>query len=203
MSRQSVLEYFQQDSRPHNETAVVFRRGYRMVRWSYSHLYRAGKNFAALARSHGVSKGDRVLIWGENSGEWIAAFLGCLFCGAVAVPMDAISDKAFARRVAQQAGVRIAVAARNLPPLNLPITTIAFEDIGEPIGKTEDFVAADARRDEPFEIVFTSGTTTEPRGVVLTHGNILANLSQSRRKSSHTEATSGSSILCAFWNSCL
>ena len=93
MPRQSVLEYFRHDSRPPNEAAVVFRRGYRMVRWPYARLFRAAAAFAAKLRSHGVAKGDRVLLWGENSGEWIAAFLGCLFCGAIAVPMDAIADK--------------------------------------------------------------------------------------------------------------
>ncbi len=116
MPRQSVLEYFRPDFRPAREIAVVWRRGYRMVRWSYGDLFRAAAHFAARLRARGVAPGDRVLLWGENSGEWVAAFLGCLFCGAVAVPMDATADTGFASRVAQQAGVHVAaIIGRNLP----------------------------------------------------------------------------------------
>jgi long-chain acyl-CoA synthetase len=176
MPRQSVLEYFQRDSRPPGEAAVVFRRGYRTVRWTYGRLFVAAEGFAARLSSHGIAKGDRILLWGENSAEWIAAFLGCIFCGALVVPMDAIADKAFARRVAQQAGVRVLVAARGLPSLDLSLPAIVLEDISEPSGAVANFVQPVFDRHDPVEIVFTSGTTAEPRGVVLTHGNLLANL---------------------------
>jgi long-chain acyl-CoA synthetase len=175
MSRQSVLEYFQPNSRPPREAAVVFRRGYRTVRWTYARLFRSTVAFAARLRSQGIGKGDRVLLWGENCGEWIAVFLGCLFCGAIVVPMDAIADKAFARRVAQQAGVRLVVAGRGLPSLDLPLSTIVLEDLGE-AANVENFSLPAFARSDPVQIVFTSGTTAEPRGVVLTHGNLLANL---------------------------
>ena len=78
-----------------------------------------------------VSAKGMARLWGENCGEWIAAFLGCLFCGAIVVPMDAIADKAFARRVAQQAGVRLVVAGRGLPSLDLPLPAMVLEDLGE------------------------------------------------------------------------
>ncbi len=161
---------------------MVFRRGYRMVRWTYARLFQAAAGFAARLRSLGIAKGDRVLLWGENSGEWIAAFLGCLFCGAIVVPMDAIADKAFARRVAQQAGARLVVASRNLASLDLPLGTIPLEDLGDGMDGVGDFSLPVFERTDPAEIVFTSGTTAEPRGVVLTHGNLLANLEPIERE---------------------
>jgi len=178
MSRQSLLEYFRPDVRPLGEPAVAWRRGYRTVRWSYADLLRAAAQFAAELERRGIEKGERVLLWGENSGEWIAAFLGCLFRGAVAVPMDAIAEKGFARRVAEQAGVRLAVVGRGLPEADLAPTVIRLEDLGEisASGPLKDFPFVAAGRSDPIEIVFTSGTTAEPRGVVLTHGNLLANL---------------------------
>src|ERR1700687_421547 len=106
MPRQSLLEYFQPGSRPSNEIAVAWRRGYRMVRWKYAELLGTAQQFAYELQARGVARGDRVLLWGENCGEWVAAFLGCMFSGAVAVPMDAIADKSFATRVAHQAGGR-------------------------------------------------------------------------------------------------
>ena len=181
MPRQSLLEYFQPESRRAREIAVAWRRGYRTIRWTYAELLQTAHQFTKDLTSQGITKGDRILIWGENSGEWLAAFLGCLFAGAVAVPMDAIADRNFAIRVARQAGVRAAAVSREL-------AAGAANDLGIPIIELEtlrpahaqkaapEFFSPPIQRTDPVEIVFTSGTTSEPRGVVLTHGNLLANL---------------------------
>ena len=178
MPRESLLEYFEKTSRPPNEIAVVWRRGYRTIRWSYADLFGAATQFALELRSRGIEKGDNVLLWGENSGEWTAAFLGCLLHGAVSVPMDVTADKSFAQRVSNQAGVRLAVVGRRLPSVDLATTKVCLEDFFETASGrlTNSFTPAAAARTDPVEIVFTSGTTAEPRGVVLTHANILANL---------------------------
>lgn len=178
MPRQTLLEYFQPNSRPSSEIAVSWRRGYRMVRWSYGELVRIAAQFAGELESRGIAKGDRVLLWGENSGEWVAAFLGCIFRGAIAVPMDAIAEKSFAARVAKQSGAKLAVVGRELPALEASLPILPFEGLTTIVGgkSAEDFRRSPAQRSDPIEIVFTSGTTAEPRGVVLTHGNLLANL---------------------------
>ncbi|HKV46689.1 MAG TPA: AMP-binding protein [Candidatus Acidoferrales bacterium] len=178
MPRGSLFDYFRPDTRPVNETAVVWRRGYRRERWSYSTLLSHATKFAIELQARGIVKGDRVLIWGENSGEWIAAFLGCIFRGAIAVPLDAIGEKSFAERVAKQAGVRLAIVGRNLAAENLTQQVITLEDLTQISARraSGNFSAVSAAKDDPVEIVFTSGTTAEPRGVVLTHGNILANI---------------------------
>ena len=67
MPRQSLLEYFEADSRPGGEVAVVWRRGYRMERWTYDRLRRTAVQFAHELGARGIAKGDRVLLWGENS----------------------------------------------------------------------------------------------------------------------------------------
>jgi len=196
--RQSVIEYF----RPSRDTAVVWRRGYRMERWTYAKLFVEATRFAAELEARGIAKGDRVLLWGENSGEWVGAFLGCVLRGAVAVPMDAIADPGFAARVAQRAGVKLVVAGRRAlapgadgGPAGIAesgsawaaIPAICLEDLTElrPDGAVSPRLALDARREDPVEIVFTSGTTAEPRGVVLTHGNLLANLEPIEREFEH------------------
>ena len=177
MPRQSLLEYFESDSRPPDEIAVAWRRGYRMLRWTSSELHRTAQQFARELAGRGVAKGDRVLIWGDNSGEWLAAFLGCLFAGAVAVPMDAIADKNFASRVARQARVRLAVLGRELSA-DFECPALVLEAVCETVSRhpASGFSSPAISRNDPVEIVFTSGTTSEPRGVVLTHGNLLANL---------------------------
>jgi long-chain acyl-CoA synthetase len=180
MARESLLEYFREESRPRGEAALVWRRGYRTVRWTWADLRGAAVRFAAALQQRGIAKGDRVLIWGENSGEWVAAFLGCMFAGAVAVPMDVTAEAGFARRVARHAGVRLAVMGRGLELEDGGVASLGLEDFfeGSPVGSTAaaPFTPVAAARGDAVEIVFTSGTTAEPRGVVLTHGNLLANL---------------------------
>ena len=181
MARQSLLEYFQPDSRPGREVAFVWREGYRTIRLPYAGFLSGARQFAGELDARGVRKGDRVLLWGENSGAWVSAFLGCLMQGAIAVPMDASSEKGFVQRVVEQAGVKLAVVARPLRSPLEPSRTILMEDCADRLrdpappvaGK---FPSAKAALADPVEIVFTSGTTAEPRGVVLTHGNFLANL---------------------------
>jgi long-chain acyl-CoA synthetase len=177
-AHESLLDYFRADYRPAREIAVAWKRGYRMERWEYQKLHRAAVRFARELESRGVAKGDRVLLWGENSGKWVAAFLGCLLRGAVAVPMDAIGEKTFARRVAEQAGVKLAVVSSGLPAQELNVPTLNLEDLTESTRgpAAENYSSPPLGRNDAVEIVFTSGTTAEPRGVVLTHGNLLANL---------------------------
>jgi long-chain acyl-CoA synthetase len=162
-----------------------------MVRWSYAELLGRATQFASELEARGIAKGDRVLLWGENCGEWVAAFLGCILRGAVAVPMDAIADANFAARVAQQAAVRLAVVSRELalPAAATSIPTIRFGELGKESAQrahpVKQVSPAAAHRDDPVEIVFTSGTTAEPRGVVLTHGNLLANLEPIEKEFEH------------------
>jgi long-chain acyl-CoA synthetase len=155
-----------------------------MIRWTYAHLVRTAEQFARELESRGIAKGDRVLLWGENSGEWVAAFLGCVLRGAIAVPMDAIADKGFATRVAQQSRVKLAVISRNMPSLDASVPVMALENLTGALTAhaADGFVPSVATRDDVVEIVFTSGTTAEPRGVVLTHGNLLANLEPLERE---------------------
>src|SRR5579872_1590883 len=171
MPRRSVLEYFQPNSRPAGEIAVVWRRGYKIERWSYPRLLAAAGWFADELDRRGIKRGEHVLIWGANSGEWIAAFLGCVARGVVAVPMDAIASADFAEHVATQVKAQLVVGSRGKGINGVPALYL------------DDFRSASfqwrpikAKRSDIVEIIFTSGTTAEPRGVVLTHGNLLANL---------------------------
>ena len=63
--------------------------------WTYAELWSASLRVASLLRASGVVKGDRVLLWGDNRPEWVAAFFGTLLLGAIAVPIDAQSTEDF------------------------------------------------------------------------------------------------------------
>jgi long-chain acyl-CoA synthetase len=178
MPRQSVLEYFQPESRPSSDIAIAWRRGYRVERWTYPRLIETAGRFAAELERRKIESGSRVVLWGENSGEWVAAFLGCIARGVVAVPMDAIATPDFAARVVKQTNARLVVASHPTGEMAPGAASMRLEDLPAlpPSPGAELLPVRPFQRTGVVEIVFTSGTTAEPRGVVLTHGNLLANL---------------------------
>ena len=136
----------------------------------------------ANSRSRGIGKGDKVLIWGDNCAEWVAAFFGCLLRGAIVVPVDKIATADFARRIADQVDAKLCVSSPHNEVAGVP--TLNLETLREDLAAQSDAPVAPPplTRDDIVQIVFTSGTTAEPRGVVISHGNILANLEPLERE---------------------
>lgn len=185
MQRRSLAEYFPSLAAHGEEIAFVHRHGYRICRWSYGRVARTACQFARELEARGVARGAPVLLWGENSAEWVAAFLGCLLRGAVVVPMDRIAASEFVRRVAQQVECKFALipsevsrAAADESLLGPAIPVVRLESLAGAVAHRDggEYPSPAFEPSDTLEIVFTSGTTAEPRGVVLTHGNILANL---------------------------
>ena len=193
MPRESLLSLFGEFERYSSDAAFVQRRGYRREARTYSRLAGGAVACALELKERGIRTGDRVLIWGPNSAEWAAAFWGCLLRGAVAVPMDDGATLDFAARVARDAGVKLIFSSRDKVKLDPAIPRLVLEDLADivrragvvpssPASSQPKKAAYESLADEPItrkhiaQIVFTSGTTAEPRGVVLTHGNFLANL---------------------------
>jgi long-chain acyl-CoA synthetase len=162
----------------------VFPRGYRAVRWTYSELLGHARRVATLLDHFGIAKGDRIMLWGANSGEWLAAFWGAAMRGVVVVPMDNAAAAEFAQRVFKQVQAKLLISSRGLTLEAASGKTLYFEDF--PSLSNSEAAANEPLisliREDPLEIVFTSGTTGEPKGVVITHGNVLANLEPIERE---------------------
>jgi long-chain acyl-CoA synthetase len=175
MARNSVAGYLDNFLDRGRECAYVQRHGYRTVRWSHRQVAETSFQFARELHARGISKGDRVLLWGPNSAEWVAAFLGCALAGVVVVPMDDAATTDFALRVAQQVGAKLLVCSREHVQPSIP--TLLFDDFSETLLRHSSAVfPVESGPNDALQIVFTSGTTAEPKGVVITHGNVLANV---------------------------
>jgi long-chain acyl-CoA synthetase len=176
VDRRSLVNYLDHFLRRGQETAYVQRRGYRTVRWSYRQVADLAFQFARELDLRAITKGDRVLLWGPNSAEWVAAFLGCALRGVVVVPMDDVAVPDFALRVHQQVDAKLLVCSREHAQQSIP--TLALEDLPDALAAHSPaaYPAAEVGPADTLEIVFTSGTTAEPKGVVITHGNVLANV---------------------------
>jgi long-chain acyl-CoA synthetase len=172
--RETLLSFLDDCVARREQTAVIHWRGLRISRWSYARLAACAFRFARELEARGIGNGDRVLFWGENSPEWIAAFYGCLLRGAVAVPLDLKSAPDFAARVQQQVSAKLLLSDDAL----LDVPRLSPSDLTNAIAVHSDkpYAAAAVKADDLVEIVFTSGTTAEPKGVCLTHRNILGNI---------------------------
>jgi long-chain acyl-CoA synthetase len=154
-------------------------------------------------RALGVEKGDRVAILSENRPEWAFADLAALCAGAVDAPVyatltsaqvlyilnDSEAKVAFVSNAAQAA--KVAEVRGKVPCLKhvvsfdgpAPAGTMGLDELRakgrEALAKDPDAVqkrAAEVRRDDLATLIYTSGTTGDPKGVMLTHGNLLHNI---------------------------
>ena len=107
----SLVEEFRRHSK---ETAVVAHRGNRRYATTYGELAGIAGRFAAELERRGIKPGERVVLWGENSAEWIGVFFGCLLRGVIAVPLDAAGASEFAARVVKDVAPRLVVGDARL-----------------------------------------------------------------------------------------
>src|ERR1700750_3178385 len=100
---ESLAHFFLENFQAHtDECAFLQKRGYRIESFTYYEVLRLASRFARDLDDRGLAKGDRVMVWGENCAEWVAAFFGCALRGIVVVPMDHAASADFAQRVAEK-----------------------------------------------------------------------------------------------------
>lgn len=179
-ARATLLDFFH-DAIGRRGPFLVHDDGYRSWSYDYAEIGAASTRLANRLHAAGLRKGDAVLLWGENRPEWLVAFWACLLRGIVVVPVDYRSAPSLVDRIGGIVGARLLLAGDDVERDAIttavpvwPLATLLRGDGDAPRGA--DAPAVDIVADDTAEIIFTSGATAEPKGVIITHRNVLANI---------------------------
>jgi long-chain acyl-CoA synthetase len=178
MARRTLLDFFD-DLSALDGTFVVHDDGYRTWSFTYREIAAGARRFAERLKAAGIGRDHKVVLWSENRPEWLVVLWGCLLEGVVLVPIDYRSSPELMLRIADIVDAKAIVVGDVVPSFQTarpvwPAGTVipsgelaSVAGLEPPVGTGPDSTA---------EIIFTSGATADPKGVVLTHRNILANV---------------------------
>jgi len=158
--------------------ALTVKTGFRREPWTYAHLMQTADCFASYLHTRGVEKGDRVALCAPNQPSWVAAFFGCLIGGAIVVPLDIQSSPEFTAKVIETTDCKLVLGTSLTASVlqDSGVNLVLLEDLAQLLEDRVVLPECHVQPHDPAEIVFTSGTTGDPKGVVLTHRNILSNV---------------------------
>jgi long-chain acyl-CoA synthetase len=174
-TRGTLLDFFD-DVYAAPDEFLVFDDGYRAWSYTYAQVRGAAYTFGARLRREQIAKGDKIILWGENRPEWVVALWGALSEGVIVVPVDYRSSADLVHRiqtVVQPRAVLVGDDVKLDSTGDVPVWRMAEVDWSTSEA-ARDRVSIEAA--DTAEIIFTSGATAEPKGVVITHRNILANI---------------------------
>jgi long-chain acyl-CoA synthetase len=156
---------------------------------SYAELRRQSESAGRWLRESGMSAGVRCAIMAGNGPLWVSAYLGIMSAGAVAVPLDTAFNAHQVNKLLWDCGASVIFTdSKNLPVVEEAVDqtlvrVVMIDGSGE--GRYSnllsmfaagpgDFTPATIQESDLAVILYTSGTTSDPKGVMLTHGNLLA-----------------------------
>ncbi|AAR35055.1 AMP-binding protein [Geobacter sulfurreducens] len=164
------------------DTAFVFRTGVRRYRYTYAFLHDYSLRMNAWLADRGVGTGDRVVLWGPNSPWWGIAFWGIIARGAIVVPVDFMSGADRADTIAGLTDARLVIQSRDKLERLAGRPAVLLEELPFLLELCPQLTTRHVPDpDDIAELIYTSGTTGTPKGVILTHRNLVANLLQVNR----------------------
>ena len=175
----TIVDFLHEATTQHgSRDALLIKPAFRYIRWSYDQLWEDSGRVATLIQRRGLVKGDQAILWGPNSPHWVLAFFGCLRAGVVLIPLDLRSAPDYVDRVISRTEPKLAFVSRLTPKedVELGIPELYLEELESAIYGLPDPTPVTIHKNDLAEIMFTSGTTGDPKGVMLTHRNLTANI---------------------------
>ena len=191
---ESLVELLDEAAHRYGDTTTLSMRTDRGIElaWGPAEIRRRARLAAWRFRAAGLQAGDRLLTWSPATPQLPAVYWAAMIAGLIVVPLDLRMAPAVLQRIATRAEARFLAIGTGLDapdPEAAGLTDyqlLTLPDLTADVAPDDPAFPADweARldawprptRDDLFETVFTSGTTTDPKGVMLTHGGILETL---------------------------
>jgi long-chain acyl-CoA synthetase len=175
----TLIDLFNKIPERGKQVAFVYRTGVRRFVYTYDQFFSLSKQMSVWLDNHDIKSGDRVLIWAPNSPCWAVSFWGCVLRGVIVIPVDFMSGRERAQKIAELTNAKLILqsqykADRFETDNAFLIETLEYDLTG--LDLNLDY--AEIKPTDIVEIVYTSGTTGNPKGVILTHENLIANLIQ-------------------------
>lgn len=161
-----------------DEIVLQIKESSGYIKYSYKKLYQISQSVAFSLQNLEIRKGDKVIIFLENRPEWVTAYFGILFAGAIAVPLDTQSSKEDLEYFLQNSGSKIIFTSEQFITLFSEISSSAkIITINEKmfLAKSPTIVETKISPHDIASILYTSGTTGKPKGVMLSHANFYTN----------------------------
>ena len=149
--------------------------------FTYKEAEKKIKEVSYYLLSEGVKKGDKIAVSGKNSPEWAIAYLGVIYAGAIVVPLDySLKDQEMEHLISFGGVSRLFIDKERIDRINADclVAKYSLEPSDDSIfvldmnGEEREAEKADVK--ETAAILFTSGTTGTPKGVMLSHENLVS-----------------------------
>ncbi|OGU00220.1 MAG: AMP-binding protein [Geobacteraceae bacterium GWC2_48_7] len=178
----TLIDLFETFEERGEKTVFVNRTGIRRIILTYREFHLLSLKMAALLADKGVTSGDRVLLWGPNSSWWGIAWWGTILLGAVAVPVDFMAGPERAENIRNLTEAKVVIQSRFKPDRLAFQGALLFEELQYLLEETQPAGFYNHPAPEATaQLIYTSGTTGNPKGVILTHRNLIANMIQISR----------------------
>jgi long-chain acyl-CoA synthetase len=176
-----------------DNVALEIQRRDRVESYSYAELRKMAESIGRWLTEQQFPSGTRVAIFADNHPRWVAAYLGTIASGCTALPLDTAFHADQVAKLLKDSGSQLlfcdvkhlAIAREAVGESAIEIVLLDATDAGEGDRATQtdldrifaagsgDFVPAASAEDAVSSLLYTSGTTADPKGVMLTHGNLL------------------------------
>lgn len=176
----TLIDIFNSFAKRQQNIAFVYRTGIRRFTYSYEQLSLLSLKFNTWLDQQNIKSGDRVALWAPNSPWWGVVYWGCVTRGVIVVPIDFMSGRERAEKIIEHSGSKLVIQSQyKIDRFDRDSKFIEIEQLEYLLNNLEPAdIVTQFKTEDVVEIVYTSGTTGNPKGVALTHKNLMANLEE-------------------------